>query len=299
MKREDVKLSQTQKFIAKASDLDFQDEISMRFMARAMIQATMPHSNPKTLYFSRQNGDFELTMIAHPKIGLPYGSMPRLLLCWLTSEAVKKRSRELSLGNSLSAFMRDLGLSVTGGRWGSITRLKNQVYRLFSSNISATYRNQNEGAAVNFVVAEEYHLWWAPQNPDQRSLWESKVILSDRFYNEVISSPIPLRLETLSALKSSSVCLDIYSWLTYRNSYATRPSYIPWGALQLQFGAGYPLTAQGKADFKRKFLEALRKVGVVYQAAKKIKDEGECLLYIPGNPDIPKKQYDLSTKSGE
>lgn len=298
MKSEDVKLSQAQQFIAKVSDLDFHDEINMRFMARAMVQATMPHSNPKTFSFSRRNGDFELTMIANPKIGLPYGSMPRLLLCWLTSEAVKKQSRELILGDSLSAFMRELGLSITGGRWGSITRLKNQVYRLFTSSISATYRNQNEGAGVNFVIAEEYHLWWAPQMPEQRSLWESRVSLSDRFYKEIISAPIPLRLETLNALKNSSVCLDIYSWLTYRNSYATKPSYIPWGALQLQFGAGYPLTAHGKADFKRKFLDALQKVGFVYPAAKKVKDEGECLLYIPGEPDVPKKQYVLSTKSG-
>lgn len=237
--------------------------------------------------------------MGNPEIGLPYGALPRLLLCWLTSEAVKKRSREITLGDSLSAFMRELGLSPTGGRWGSITRLKNQVYRLFTSSISAKYKDRDEKAGLNFFVAEEYHLWWNPQMAEQKSLWESNVILSELFYKEVISSPIPLRLESLNALKNSSMCLDIYSWLTYRNSYSTQKSYIPWEALQSQFGAGYPLTLRGKLDFKKKFLEALWKVGNIYPAARKIKNDGEHLIYIPGEPDVPRKTQILSTKTCE
>ena len=53
----------------------------------------------------------------------------------------------------------------------------------------------------------------------------------------------------------SPMALDLYSWLTYRMSYLERLTGIPWGALQLQFGADYPYIPLGTADyFKRKAL---------------------------------------------
>jgi hypothetical protein len=69
-------------------------------------------------------------------IGIPYGTVPRLLLFWTTTEAVRTKSRKLELGSSLSAFMRELGLAPTGGRWGSIPRLHEQMNRLFRAKIS-------------------------------------------------------------------------------------------------------------------------------------------------------------------
>ena len=53
-------------------------------------------------------------------------------MSWITKEALVTKSRELVLGDSLSAFMRELELTPTGGRWGSITRIKDQLQRLFS-----------------------------------------------------------------------------------------------------------------------------------------------------------------------
>ena len=117
--------------------LAIEDELAheagaLGFMARAMVQATLPHRAVDGTYFERKNGSFTLSLMASPKIGLPYGSIPRLLLAWVTTEAVKTRSRELELGDSMSAFMSELGLKPTGGANGSITRLKNQTRRLFS-----------------------------------------------------------------------------------------------------------------------------------------------------------------------
>src|SRR4029450_1558331 len=75
---------------------------ALGYMARAMVQATMPHRKPAESFFERTNGAFTLTMMAPPKVGLPYGSMPRLLMAWLTTEAVRTKSRELILGDTLS-----------------------------------------------------------------------------------------------------------------------------------------------------------------------------------------------------
>jgi hypothetical protein len=87
---------------------------------------------------------FTLSLLASPKIGLPYGSIPRLLLAWVTTEAVKTKSRELELGDSMSAFMAELGLKPTGGANGSITRLKEPNPAAFLCNRAASYE---KGAA--------------------------------------------------------------------------------------------------------------------------------------------------------
>ena len=59
----------------------------------------MPHSNPEVSTFERSNGNFSLSIIGHPKVGLPYGTYPRLLLSWLVTEAVRTKKPELALGN--------------------------------------------------------------------------------------------------------------------------------------------------------------------------------------------------------
>jgi hypothetical protein len=58
--------------------------------------------------FVRDNGLFSLTIMAPSNVGLPYGSIPRLLLSWMTSEAVYTRRSTLELGPTLSAFMAEL-----------------------------------------------------------------------------------------------------------------------------------------------------------------------------------------------
>ncbi|MSO80389.1 MAG: hypothetical protein EXQ97_01835 [Alphaproteobacteria bacterium] len=98
-----------------------QDADALGFMAWAMVQATLPHRKVVGNEFTRKNVNYSLTILSPSTMGLPYGSVPRLLLAWVTTEAVKTQSRELKLGGSLSSFMRELDLVPTGGRWGSIT----------------------------------------------------------------------------------------------------------------------------------------------------------------------------------
>ncbi|MDA8266643.1 MAG: hypothetical protein M0T79_15140 [Actinomycetota bacterium] len=68
---------------------------SVGYYARVLTQATLPHSDPKTAIIERKNGALSLTMAAPPSVGPPCGSIPRLLLAWVTTEAVRTKSREL------------------------------------------------------------------------------------------------------------------------------------------------------------------------------------------------------------
>ena len=265
------------------AEQDALDAGELGFMARAMVQATLPHKKAAGNEFSRKNGNYTLTLLAPSKIGLPYGTVPRLLLAWLTTEAVRTKSRELELGDSLSGFMRELGLVPTGGRWGSIGRLKDQARRLFSCTVSATYDDAAKHADMGYRLTDKSLLWWDAKDPGQAGLWQSTVTLSEAFFNEVVSRPIPVDMRALKALKRSPLALDAYCWLTYRASYAKRPSVIPWSALALQFGSDYAELR----FFKRAFLAELRKVITVYGGVQvEATDEG--LLVKPSAPHIRK-----------
>ena len=254
------------------------------FMARALTQATMPHKATPGCEFKRRNGSFSLTMLSPSDIGLPYGSIPRLLVSWVTTEAVRTKSPVLELGPSLSAFMAELDLMPTGGRWGTITRLRDQMTRLFASSVTCIYDDKDKTGIINVRVIEAAELWWDPKTPDQAPLWKSRIELGKRFFEEAINSPVPVDMRALKALKRSPLALDIYCWLTYRLSYLRKPTEIPWPALQMQFGADYAHTRQ----FKAAFLEHLRAVNVLYPEANV--EEGERgLLLKPSKPHIAQR----------
>lgn len=264
-----------------------QDAGALGFMARALVQATLPHKKVTGPEFTRRNGAYTLTLLAPSHIGLPYGTVPRILLAWMTTEAVRTQSRELVLGDNLSKFMRALDLVPTGGRWGTVGRLKDQSRRLFASTVSASYADKEKYAETGYRLADKSVLWWDGGNADQAGLWQSTVTLTEGFYREVIEHPIPVDMRAIRALKRSPMALDIYCWLTYRASYAKRDSTIPWPALAVQFGAEYGRVR----DFKAAFLAELRKVTLVYPDARlAVTDTG--LLVKPSMPHIARKKAD-------
>lgn len=269
--------------LAIESDLAV-DAGELGFMARAMTLCTLPHSKSKEQEFTRKNGNYTMSMVAPKAIGLPYGTIPRLLLAWISTEAVRTKSRTLTLGDSLSHFLKELGLSRSGGERGDITRFKDQLKRLFACSITCNYHSKDRDAGMGFRIAQKYDLWWHPQEPDQAGLWESTLTLSEEFFEEVTKSPIPIDMRVLKALKRSPLALDIYIWLTFRTGYLKAPTTISWDQLQGQFGAEY---GRPRA-FKEAFKEVLRKVQLVYPGAK-ISATDAGIILEPGATSIPKK----------
>ena len=242
-------------------------------MARALVQATLPHSDPgEQKAWSRKNGDLRLTINPAWRIdeesgkekcvGIPFGTIPRLLLFWITTEALRTKSRHLELGPSLSHFMSELGLTPTGGRWGSITRLREQMNRLFRSRISFDYvgpESKQVDAWMDMQIAQEARLWWSEKEPEQAALWNSWIELGELFYKAIIQTPIPLNLAILRALKRSPMALDMYAWLSYK-VYACnqkgRKQFVPWSGLAGQMGSDYAELR----NFRLKAKESLQKV---------------------------------------
>jgi hypothetical protein len=227
------------------------------FMARQLVQATLPHRDPgKVEAWQRTNGN--LTLVIRPgwdskkqcSVGYPYGTVPRLLLFWLTTEAVRKGSRFIYPGNSVTDFMRELGMNPDNGSPGAkrsdAHRLREQMLRLFRAHISFDIEDGNTvvGSAehLNMPVVDYSKTWWDFREPAQGTLFESVIELGEKFYEAIITAPVPMDLRALRALKRSPLALDLYAWATYRAftvTQAGKPVFIPWAGLAAQIGGDY------------------------------------------------------------
>lgn len=244
------------------------------FMARQLVQATLPHRNPGDVpAWSRKNGS--LTLGIQPgfnhkvgkSYGYPYGIIPRLFLFWMITEAVRTKSPRLVLGNSLSSFMKQLGLdSSRGGERSDAARLKNQMERLFNARISFEGEVHKSGrtgnARINMTVASKTMLWWNPKEPNQDS-FESWVELGKDFYEAITAAPVPVDIRALRALKQSPLALDLYSWLTYEAYRANKSGearFETWEQLHDHIGGDYAEVR----NFRLKANQALQRIKVVY-----------------------------------
>ena len=76
---------------------------------------------------------------------------------------------------------------------------------------------------MNSAIADSGEFWWDIKQPDQSSLWESKIELGEKFFHEVITNPVPLVMHILRA--------------TYRTFNLKCQLRLTWPLLYRQFGA--------------------------------------------------------------
>ena len=262
---------------------------NLGFMGRTMALCSLPRSNPgNQLQYKRTNGPFTLGMIAGLGNKLPYGNLPRLILAWVSTEAVRTQSRELVLGRSLSEFMRTLGIyHNSGGRGGVQTRLRNQMKRLFNAHVQLVYKDEHGEANVSSSVADRSEFWWNERKPDEPVLWESKIRLGEDFFNEIINHPVPIDMNTLTALKRSPLGLDLYLWLVYRTFPLRAPLRLSWPMLYRQFGVD-PSRASDRVtvdNFRKDCLRELKKVKTAWPELNYATAKG-VLILLPSTPAI-------------
>ena len=256
------------------------------FMARLLALCSLPRTNPGDRWrYIRQNGPYKLIMISGGDSKLPFGNLPRLILAWVSTEAVRTQSRELVLGSSLSEFMGKLGMDSVGG---ARTRLRNQMRRLFNTHVQLVYKDKLGEASVSSSVADRTEFWWNPKRPDEPMLWESKIYLGEAFFNEIINHPVPIDMNTLKALKRCSLGLDLYLWITYRTFALRAPLRLSWRQLYQQFDAN-PVKAPDKRavqKFRLKVLRELKKIKLAWPGLNYATAPG-VLILLPSTPAIP------------
>lgn len=246
----------------------------LTFMAREFVQITLPHSNPGNVpVWIRRNGNRTLTIRPPYRrgecLGYPYGTIPRLLMFWVTTEAIRTKDRKLFLGDSAAEFMREIGLDPgRGGSRSDYRRLKTQMERFFRATISYEFEDgdavSGEDGWADIQIGSKSVVWWDFKNPDQEAIFESWVELNYDFYESITQSPVPVDLRALRVLKNSALALDLYVWAAYKTYLANRRGNegkpVTWRQLHGQFGADY-----GRIDnFQQKARAALEMIQAVY-----------------------------------
>jgi hypothetical protein len=261
------------------------------FITRILLLCSLPRTDPKRrLQYVRRNGPYSLIMTAAGRHRLPYGTLPRLLLAWACTEAVRTHSRTLVLGRSLAQFMRKIGIDTRnpgGGPRGDRTRLLNQIDRLFAATIHLAYDGDDVKASVASPIAERTWFLW-DRRSDEPLLFESTITLAEPFFNEILNSPVPIDLYVLRSIKRSSLGIDLYMWLTYRTFDLERPLRLPWKLLYRQF-APHPERADDKfavRNFRKDACRELVKIKTAWPGLDYSLPPG-CLKLRPSPPPIP------------
>ena len=277
--------------LIEASEAD----ADMGFMARLLALCSLPRTNPQTrLQYVRRNGPYTLYVTVSAGAKLPFGNLPRLLLAWVCTEAVRTQSRELVLGRSLYEFMRKLGMEDrSGGANAERTRLKNQMRRLFGCSITLVYEDEERESRVSSLVADRADYWWTAKRPAASVLWDSTIELGEKFFQEIIAHPVPLDLSILRSLKRSPLGLDLYFWLVYRTFSLKVPLCLSWKQLYRQFGAKPDRASKvAQQAFRRDCLRELKKIKRAWPELNYETVTGGLLLS-PSPPRIPPAQLQL------
>lgn len=188
----------------------------------------LPRRDPGDLVsYVRRTGPFELRITANypGEFGLPYGSVPRLLLTWLFTEAWRQCSPRIELGRSLNAFAAQMGIQrLTGGARGTGGAVKGQADRLFRASLH--YRFPVGGAVHerSVFVTRERWLHWAegPRGPGL-PYWGSYVELDEPLFRDILKHPVIVDIAMLRALRRSPFGIDLYLWLCRKTYVIDKP----------------------------------------------------------------------------
>ena len=289
------------------SDADDSDECQFQFTP--WIQCTFPHSDPgSATHYSRVNGGQKVFMsTTSPDFGLPYGVPARLITIYIVSEIVRKSEAvrkpeilvkseilpkelcEVFVGNSMTEFMRRLGVTITSGKRGTLKAYREQLKRLalavFSFHEDIQASTGRKGLKIEKELFIKGGIIW--DSPDAPAGWGSTLVVSETIVREILNKrAAPLRTDVLAKLRRSPMDLDLYAWLVYRLHRLKHPTVISWAELALQFGQSY----ERECDFRFSFDQSLVRVKKVYPEAKAI-SRPEGLLLLPSPHHIPPRRF--------
>jgi hypothetical protein len=266
------------------------------FQHTVFCQVGLPYRPTMQRIWEREQGNIALRIdagvVRDPKAGrwvdlpLPHGEKPRLILIHLNGEALRTGSSVIDVEDSMTAFVRALGVD-TNGR--NLRTLKDQLARLSAATVRLSVVEDGRAVQINGQVIGAFDLWFPP-DADQRVLWPTTVRLSADYFDSLTRHAVPLDHRAVAALAHSAMALDVYTWLVQRLHRVPRgkPQTITWAALKAQFGVGYAELRQ----FRAKFVPVLREVHLVYPAARlDVTDAG--LVLHNSRPPISKTMLGL------
>jgi hypothetical protein len=214
-------------------------------------------------------------------VGVPYGSVARLILLFLQTEALRTGSREIELGGSLRQWLSRLGASIGGSNARAV---RDQAERISRCRLTFHIQGSGKVGLVNQSIVDRALFIDDEVAGRQGRLSLETAKLSEGFFEQLQKHPVPLEEAAIRAISNNPAALDAYLWLAYRLHVLSGDKLITWKALKAQFGAGY----KELFHFKPRFTHALSLAAAVYPKAKiEVVDQGVILK--PSPPPVPYK----------
>ena len=171
---------------------------TLAFSSRPFVLCGLPVRRPHEgeLLFERQNGNFVLQITGHPQFGLPFGQ-DRLVPIYLATLAVQQKTqivRFRSGAEMLETFAMQKGGKEYRRLIGAFERILGATI-FFGTDSMAGNAKMVQRSRFNFL--QEAQIWY-DRNLEQSALsdqFENVIVLSDEFYREITSHPIPTDLE--------------------------------------------------------------------------------------------------------
>ncbi len=266
------------------------------FTSSLWAQVSLPYRDPGDItMWVRRNNNVTLTMQpgiitprdgSAPRAGYPFGVIPRLLMVWLTTQALRTGERELLLELTMNKFMEAIHLPKTGY---NARALGEQLARLAGCTMTVGSYDPLFDVVANrkFSIANEWKLWWTPKDADHEGMLPNTVTLTEDFFYDIQHHALPVDMAHLAELRGKGgggLPIDIYIWLSRRAHLAKRTGRVTWSQLADQFGSQYAR----ERDFKVKFREALGKVVAVWPEFKVQEYEHGLLLSPSKTPVQPR-----------
>lgn len=273
----------------------------LSFLHSGFCQTCLPHSRPldDRNVWRRSSGRF--TLIVSPGVvednsrggaanttdgiryvGVPYGTRARLIMIYLQTEGLK--GRQVSLGKSLTAFLRSLGLPNTGGPRGSIMAVREQSLRIARCNITMQWKTVEADGIQKIVLSDTrivdgLELSQSAHPED----WAGEVQLSERFYEHLKAHAVPLDKRAIAHLSGNNLGLDLYTLFAYRLPKLSQDLHLNWASLQSQIGSNEKVIS----SLAQRVKEAMPDVLTAYPHAN-IEVGPHGLLLKPSKSAVPK-----------
>lgn len=263
------------------------------WMHAGLCQTNLPYDRLKSDndVWHRANGRFHLTVepgtVIDPStgkprwVGVPFGTRARLIMFYLNTHG--RRSPVVPLGKSMSAWMRRLGLQVTGGKTGTIQAVKEQALRLGRARFSLTFENYEEGKTgiEDTQIADKLAFWVS----DDKAQWVEELELTEKFHRHLREHAVPLSDHAISYLSRSNLKLDVYAWAAWKLPKLRKSVKLNWHQIAQIFSSDLAPTEAWKISERMR--EALQDVQTVYRDMRVDIDRYGLILH-PSNPPIPK-----------
>lgn len=245
------------------------------YLSSIFIQASLPHSKVYGASFERSSGWYKLGIYGE---NIPYGTIPRMILIWITTECLRTQSKILSLGNSITDFVRKIGLYPVSGSGKTNENVKDQLIRLIKSNFIFQYSANNSVAISSRQIISDAVLNFEIGK-------SSTITIDGKFYEDITKRPVPIDFSIIQNLSRSPLSIDIYCWLTYRMKALRKPLSISIKSLMYQFGSSY----SSEKHFKSELMSSTEKILKLYVNCKIEIDKNALTLY-PSQTSIKTNQ---------